>query len=98
MLGAEAAIADLSDRAIKVAVIKKVDKIDVSDDRSDEFVAGAFEIAVARFDGADAALAAVRTVAVDAAPRADEIPDENAARLKMERDSANAWKSTTEVK
>lgn len=52
----------LSDRAIKVAIVKKVDEMDIEDDRSADFVNGMYAGAMKRHTKAAESVAEVRTV------------------------------------
>lgn len=72
----------MTDRAIKVAVIKKVDRVDVADGKSDDYIAGLFESAATRLDTARANLGGARPGGEQRVD-GDDVPPEVAARQKM---------------
>jgi uncharacterized protein len=92
ILGAEANVNELNDRAIKVAVVKKVDSEDLGVDKSDAYVDGRFDSAAARCVKADAALAEVRQSVQDSSDAGADA--EAAARAKMIERNRNAWKGS----
>lgn len=97
----------LSNRDIKVAVVKHVDSVDIAADRHDAYVEARFDGAVERQAAAADSVAATRQTIIGA-PRADGkagsvtnlmTTDEVTATAKMREDTANAWqKSTTTQK
>ena len=92
----------MTDRAIKVAVIKHVDKVDVADDKHDAYVDALYDGAIGRAKtdasataaGAAALAAARQTVAGDptnpARNDAADDTDEGAAMRRLRTTSANA--------
>jgi hypothetical protein len=90
----------MSDRAIKVAVIKHVDKTDVADSKHDAYVEALYEGAIGRAktevaDKArgDSALAGVRTVIAGgpAAKQDADDTDEDAAKRRLRSNSSTMW-------
>lgn len=92
----------MSDKAIQIAVIKHVDKLDVADDKHPEYVKALYEGALTRAkkDAADTvaganALGALRETAevarVDAIETKTDENDEAAARARMSARTASAW-------
>lgn len=90
VLGADAKVETLSDRDIKIAVVKKVDGEDLPAEKSEAYVDGRYDASISRFAKTDAALANAREAAQEAtsAP-ADTEAD---ARKKMIERNRNAWK------
>lgn len=95
VLGDEARLDGMSDRAVMVAVVKAVEKVDVAASRSDDYVLARFDAAIERKAKAVGSLGDARKVKVDSdrTPLADADLDEAAKKKKMEEDSANAWRS-----
>lgn len=82
----------MTDREIKVAVVKRVDAIDIETTRSDDYVEGFYASASTRAAAGTAANGDAR-----AAGGAGTIPDarldaEETAREKFKKDSREAWK------
>lgn len=94
-------ISKMDERALRVAVVEKLDGYKVPAERSDDAVALAFELATARAGKAGQAHATVREVLITG-NRADATPagNEDKARADMKARSNNAWKtdSTDAVK
>lgn len=90
VLGADGKVEGLSDRELKVAVVKKIDGEDLPADKSEAYIEGRYDAAVSRFAKADANLAAVRDAANDAAPAGDP---EKVAFENMVQRNRSAWKS-----
>ena len=87
--------ATLSDRAIKVAVIKKVDAFDCPADKPDAYVDARFDVAVSRVAAGLTANDAARA-ALGVAHKDDGAPDgdaEKAALAKLRNDAGSAWKA-----
>lgn len=84
-------LANQSDRAIKLAVVKKVDSEDLAADAHDEYVQGRYVSAQKRYVKADTAIANVRVAAENAKPILDK---EVEARKAMIERNRNAWKGT----
>jgi hypothetical protein len=83
-------LSKMSDRAIKVAFVEKVDGDKIPAEKSDDYVDAYFASASKRADAAASRLAQVRTV-IDGGARVDTSDDpETAARLKMEADNRAA--------
>lgn len=82
---------DLSDRAIKVAVVKKVDGDDIAETEHDAYVAGRFDAAVKRAAASNAAAASTRVTAeaprADGAPADSELDPEQRAMRKAREDA-----------
>jgi len=98
VLGPEFKMDGLSDRAIKCAVVKAVEKVDLVATRSDDYVTARYDAATERAGAAALALAGVRADGAapwmkPAAGDAEGAPDEETARKKMEAESANAWRA-----
>lgn len=89
-LGAEFKADGLTDRAIKAAVVEKLTGKKVEDSRSDDYVAGRFDIAIEGAGAGAEGLAAARTVAAgertDAAP-----PDVKAAHASYLKSVTSPW-------
>lgn len=85
----------LSDRDIKIAVIKHVDGDDVPAEKSNDYVAGVYEGALKRAGSASASRETVRTtlndMRKDSAPVLKGADLEKAAKEQMHRESAQAW-------
>lgn len=73
----------MTDRAVKVALIKKVDRLDVDDKRSDDYVTGLYESAVSRLDSARKNLGDARPSTTPTRTDDNDVPPEIAARAKM---------------
>lgn len=93
VLGADVQLDDLSDRAIKVAVVKRVDGIELTDAHADAHVEGRYESALERADKATESLADAQKIIEagrkDASGNADA---EKVAAENMKKRSQNAWK------
>lgn len=89
-LGADAKLDGMSDRDIRMAVVKKLDKVEIEATRSDDYVTAYFDSAVERALRSDAANASLRSVAD--APRAD-VADAKSARDKMINSNREIWKA-----
>ncbi len=92
-------ILDSDDRAIMVAVVEKIDGLKIAADKSADYVSARFDAAYERADKSVTALSNVRA-AVDQGIKSDGAPivqdnedREVAARKKMIRDAANAYKT-----
>lgn len=87
-------ISKMDERALRCAVVEKLDGYKVPAERSDDAVALAFELATARASKAGNAHASVREVLITG-NRADTTPAnaEDAARAKMRASTNNAWKT-----
>lgn len=99
VLGAEfkidnVALIDADDGAIKRAVIKHVDGVDVAADATAGYVDGRFDGCCQRADKSIAAVAAARTVVVNNTQNTDE-DREVTSRRKMLEDSRNAYKTAS---
>lgn len=77
----------LSDRAVKVAVVEKLDGDKLEDSRSDDYVSACFDRAVKIADQGTAALGAVRTVA--AGGHADVAPTRTPEQARAEMIARN---------
>ena len=89
-LGADAKLDAMSDREVKVAVIKKLAGADLGADRSDDYVAARFDAAVG--DVGAQSLDAARAAAERASSAAAERPDLK-ARKDADEHARNLWKS-----
>jgi hypothetical protein len=89
ILGAD--VTAMSDRDIKVAVVKKVDNAEISNERSDEYVAARFDSCVERAIKGGEALNAAR-VTVDSGKKDAPVDAEATARARMLERSRNAYK------
>lgn len=88
----------MTDRAIKVAIVSKVDEMDVEDNRSADYVNAMYTGAMKRFGKAVTSLSEVRETVrenTDAASVAgvDPYKDELAIREAAEAKRANRWRS-----
>lgn len=90
ILGAEVKLDGLTEREIKLAVVKKIDGIDVPSEKSDSYIDARYDSAIERAARADDALGAVRGAAD--AGRNDAGDAEAVAAKKMRERSANAYK------
>jgi hypothetical protein len=96
VLGASFKFDGLTDREVKVAVIKKLDGDDVAAERSDDYVDGRFDACVAR---GSAATLGNPDADAPAGKRADAASAEEAARQRMIERTRNAYKTAhVEVK
>ena len=92
-----------TDRAIKVAVIKQVDREDVADDKSDDYVAALFDGALKRAKRGDAAITGARVVIEEARkdaadPKPADGPkfaSESEAKENMRTANRSAWHKET---
>lgn len=93
-------ITKMTNRDLKVAIVKKLDGFEIPADRSDAAVDTAFEMASARAEKAGAALGAARaaTTLIPAAARADGNDAEAKAKAAMTSSYSNAWKNEKETK
>ncbi len=86
----------LSDRAIKVAIVKKVDEMDIEDDRSMDFVNGMYSGAMRRATKAAASMAEVRQTIVENRDTAVENSDPYSVEAKLAEAAAakqaNRWR------
>jgi len=83
--------AKLSDREIKVAVVKKLDGVDIAADKSDDYVAARFDVAVENHAKVAESTGDVRAILATNntdAPRSDEAALIAAAKVR----ASNAWK------
>lgn len=87
----------MTDRAIKVAVVKRADNFDVPADKPDAYVDARFDAVVGRPNPL-AGLVSAAVAGRRAVDPALEIPDADAAAARMRADTDNAWKRSTEVK
>lgn len=94
VLGDDAALADMTDRAIKIAVVKRVDSVDLTDAHVDAHVDGRFDSALERAGKATESLASAQEII--AAGRKDasgsNADAEKAAAEALRNRSTNAWK------
>lgn len=89
-LGKETDLAALTERQIKCAVVKKLDNVEIAEEKSEDYVTARFDAAIERADKADEALANAR---VDAEAAKDAPADaEKQAYQKMVEKNRNAWK------
>lgn len=100
VLGADVKLDAMSDREIRVAVIKAVCDVEVPADKSDEYVSARYDGAIEQASRALGSLVAARSVAAPflGATRADDVPDEEEAAARMRARSLNAWKTDAEEK
>jgi chromosome segregation ATPase len=93
ILGSEDGIESMSDRDLRVAVIRKVDGEDVviDDTKSDDYVTARYDSAIERAEESLKAIAAAR-----GGGRADALTDEKARRDAMIERNRNAWKVTND--
>lgn len=84
---------EMSDRDIKVAVVKKVDGEDVAADAHDAYVQGRFDSARKRADKGADALASAQEVIAAGRVDAGSQDDEKAARERMKAASRDAYKA-----
>lgn len=83
-------VAKMSDREIKVAVIKKIDGVDLaSEKKSDEYVNVRFDLAVERTDKSEQALSGIRVAA--GSNREDAGDARKKARQAMIHYNQNSW-------
>lgn len=94
ILGDEVSLTDMSDRAIKVAVVKRVDSVELTDAHVDAHVDGRFDSALERAGKATESLASAQEII--AAGRKDASGSgadaEKAAAEALKNRSTNAWK------
>ena len=95
VLGADADLAAMTDREIRVAVVKKTDGVEVPAEKSDDYVTARYDAAIERAGKAAAALGNVRTIAE--AGRQDAGDPETAARQKMIERNRTAWQQPAQV-
>jgi hypothetical protein len=89
-LGKEAEISKLSDRELKLAVVKKLDNVEIQEEKSEDYVNARFDASVERAEKSDAALAAAR---VDSESSKNVPADaEKEAYRKMIDRNRNLWK------
>ena len=83
---------EMDDRAIKIAVIKRVDgdQVDISTSKSNEYVDARYDAAVARADSASVSFSGARRLF--GSGHADT-GGENDAKRRMEERNRNAWKN-----
>lgn len=82
ILGKDTDLSKMSDREVRVAVVKRVDGADIDDKRSDDYVSARYDSALERAQRADAAIGDARALIV--AGRQDASGDpEVAARQRM---------------
>ncbi len=95
----DADLTKLSDREIKVAVIKHVDGDEVAAEKSMDYVTGVYEGALKRGARADesrsAARVAINEMRKDGAVVLSAKDKEAEAKSKMQRESTEAWKNTS---
>jgi hypothetical protein len=93
LLDTETKLDGMSDRDIRVAVVKHVDGVDIAADKSDAYVEARFDAVVDRSAKADASLESARIVMIPGAdPRRNDIADEDAAAEAMRKRRADAFK------
>lgn len=92
VLDAGTDVAKMTDREVRVAVVKRADGIDIAAEKSDAYVEARFDAVVDRAAKTDASLDQARIVMIPGAnPRLD-IADEDVAAQKMRERTSKAWK------
>jgi hypothetical protein len=88
--GSEVDVAAMTDREIKLAVVKRIDNEDVPKDKSDDYVTARYDSAIARAQRADASVDRARLVTGSTGSAGDT---EAVARQKMIEHNRNAYKT-----
>jgi len=92
VLGDDLALGKMTDREIKVAVVKKVDGAEIADDKADAYVDARFDVAIERAAKADESLAETRKTA-ETATKSDNEDATEKARADMIAAQRNAWRA-----
>lgn len=92
VLGREVKLDGMTDRDIRVAVVKRVDAIDLDASRSDAYVEARYDSALERAEKAGSALADAREL-VELGRRDGGADPGDAARARMLERNRNAWKT-----
>lgn len=83
ILGDEVKLDDMKSREIQVAVIKKLDEVEIAEDKSDDYVSARYDSALERAEASSEALAGARRAATPPAGRTDAGDEEAKARASM---------------
>ena len=93
ILGADVKLDELDDRAIRVAVVKRADGVDIAADKSEAYVEARFDAVLDRVSKADASLDQAAIAMIPGASPRSDVADEDAAAAKMRERTANRYKT-----